>query len=879
MKPAHLLPGTMLLIGGLFHPLGAQEVPGTLWTRTYGGISSDRGFSVQQTADGGFVLAGYTSSFGVGGDDVWLIHTDAKGDTLWTRTFGGSNTDVGRSVQQAADGDFVLAGHTNSFGAGSRTVYLIHTDATGETLWTRTYSGINYSEGGTVRQTADGGFVVGGYTGSFTGYSDAYLIRIDANGDSLWTRTFGGSGTDRGNSVQQTSDGGFVLAGWTISFGAGASDVWLIRTDPQGNILWTRTFGGWNTDVGRSVQQTTDGGFVLAGYTFSYGAGAADVWLIRTDAQGDTLWTRTYGGSSYDWGNSVQQTADGGFMVAGYTSSFGAGGDDVWLIKTDAQGNTLWTRTYGGPMDDASYSVQQTGDGGFVVAGYTSSFGAGGEDVWLIRVPVYHPPVAAGDDANTPEDTPIRITVLTNDSDVAGNPLSVLSVTQGSNGSVVIDAGDTTVTYAPSANFFGPDNFEYVVYNGVLSDNASVAVTVTPVNDPPVAMDDAVFTSQNSAVTIFILANDFDVDGDTLTISGTTQGSHGSVAIADGDTTITYTPNQGYNGFDSFTYQVSDDAGGLDAATVQVTVGTLAPHISSVRDVPDDQGRRVYVSWNRSYIDLTGEITQYGLKLQNPESQWVSIGIVAAEQAETYTYLADTFGDSSAYGTVWSRFKVTAHTSSPAIYYTSPVDSGYSIDNIAPTVPTGLVATVMEGLAVSLAWNGPVDFDFGFFRVYRQATADTAATALAETPEPTFADTTAEVGKSYDYWVTALDVNGNESGSSQPVSLTVLRTEGSPDLPTEFALEQNYPNPFNPATTLRFDLPAAAAVRLTIYDLLGQELARLLDQRVEPGYHQVTWNGRDIAWSPHPRTGAARQSVTVGPLTAVGQRVGQSGGG
>jgi hypothetical protein len=212
--------------------------------------------------------------------------------------------------------------------------------ALAQTSWWRTYGGTNSDYGCSVQPTADGGYIVAGSTASFgAGNGDVYLIKTDASGDTLWTRTYGGTSDDYGWSVQLTSDGGYIIAGYSSSFGAGDYDVYLIRTSPSGDSLWTRTYGGTSLDKGYSVQQTSDGGYIVVGYTKSYGAGDVDAYLVKTDSSGDALWTRTYGGTNSDNGHSVQQTSDGGYIIAGQTRSFGAGSLDVYLIKTDANGN------------------------------------------------------------------------------------------------------------------------------------------------------------------------------------------------------------------------------------------------------------------------------------------------------------------------------------------------------------------------------------------------------------------------------------------------------------------------------------------------------------------------------------------------------------
>jgi hypothetical protein len=309
-----------------------------IWAKTYGGTDWDYATSVQQTSDGGYIVAGYTASFGEGGWDIFLIKTDAKGNIQWAKTYGGTSWDIASSVQQTSDGGYIVVGWTLSFGAGNWDIFLIKTDAKGNIQWAKTYGGTDDDSAYSVQQTSDGGYIVAGYTRSFGEGSDILLIKTDANGNIQWAKTYGGESSERASSVQQTSDGGYIVAGYTNSFGAGEVDIFLIKTDANGNIQWAKTYGGARDDRAFSVQQTSDGGYIVAGETESFGAGERDIFLIKTDAKGNMQWAKTYGGTSYDWAFSVQQTYDGGYILAGITGSF-ADGVGIFLIKTDAKGN------------------------------------------------------------------------------------------------------------------------------------------------------------------------------------------------------------------------------------------------------------------------------------------------------------------------------------------------------------------------------------------------------------------------------------------------------------------------------------------------------------------------------------------------------------
>jgi len=342
------------------------------WGKTYGTSGDEEGWAVCQCTDGGYAITGQW-------DSLCILRVDSLGNTLWRKSYGGC---MGYSIQQTSDKGFIVVGDTGTFST-DKDIYLVKTDSLGNTVWKRRLGGTNLEQGYCVQQTTDMGYIITGYTYSAgAGRKDVYLIKTDSLGDTLWSKTWGNTNYDKGYSVRQTSDGGYIVTGTYQNPGSSRDCLYLIKTDGSGGTLWTKIYGSTSATGGFCVQQTTDGGYIIIGAKEPN----KNVWLVKTDASGDTLWTKTYEGGWFVFSCwlSGQQTTDGGYII-GTKKYMGATWDDFLLYKTDSLGNILWSKTYGGVGTDIGFGVQQTTDKGYIFVGYTEAFGVGGKDVMLIK--------------------------------------------------------------------------------------------------------------------------------------------------------------------------------------------------------------------------------------------------------------------------------------------------------------------------------------------------------------------------------------------------------------------------------------------------------------------------------------------------------------
>ncbi|WP_084593893.1 hypothetical protein, partial [Palaeococcus ferrophilus] len=385
--------GAVPLFNGNY--VAAQEAPAP-WVKTYGESDLDVAQAVAIAPNGDLIILGYTHSPGTStwDYDFLVLRLDENGSVKWQRTYGGSNYDEARAVAIAPNGDIIVVGYTYSFDVGNGDVWVLRLDENGNIKWQKTYGEFPIDRGYAVAIASNGDIIVAGYAPGASG--DVWVLRLDENGSVKWQKTYGGSDVDGAYTVAIADNGDIIVAGYygaTDSYGSGG-DVWVLRLDENGNVKWQKTYGGSNDDVARAVAIASNGDIIVVGYTYSFGAGNDDVWVLRLDENGNIKWQKAYGGNGGEKAYAVTLADNGDVIVTGYTYSFGAGNNDVWVLGLDENGNVKWQKTYGGRSVDSAYSVAMTSTMDIIVAGYTQSFGAGNNDVWILRLPPdgYLPP-------------------------------------------------------------------------------------------------------------------------------------------------------------------------------------------------------------------------------------------------------------------------------------------------------------------------------------------------------------------------------------------------------------------------------------------------------------------------------------------------------
>ncbi|MGC9367808.1 MAG: hypothetical protein ACP5FK_12305 [bacterium] len=371
------------------------------WENSYGHLYwACGGNSVIQTSDGGYlVTADVHVNFPYNSEDkVYIMKLTPQGDLIWGREFNGDDNERGLNTVQTFDGGYAVFGWTKSFGCGLEDLWIIKTDDQGYFLWDKIYGLNDFNDYGMYgQQTRDSGFIITGYRGYWLNFN-IWLLKTNSHGDTLWTKTFGGElGTlNKGLMVKQTSDFGFIIVGCTnYKFSNDDQyDIYVLKTDEQGNLCWSNIYGqcqqeNYDADVAFSIDQTTDGGFVIAGTCHHIDTINQNIYILKIDSLGCRQWEKIYGGPCWEEATSIQQCSDRGYIIAGTTQSFGHGLKDVYVIKTDSQGDSVWTRCYGGNKNELGRWVIETVDLGFIITGWTETYSQGPSSIYVIKIDQY----------------------------------------------------------------------------------------------------------------------------------------------------------------------------------------------------------------------------------------------------------------------------------------------------------------------------------------------------------------------------------------------------------------------------------------------------------------------------------------------------------
>ncbi|MBU0509849.1 T9SS type A sorting domain-containing protein [bacterium] len=721
----------------------AQPEPDTLWTRTYGGVGTDAGMCVRLTTDGNYVVAGYTQSSGP--DDMYLVKINGSGDTLWTRVIDLGNIEQANSVWPTDDGGYLLAGSIQYMDGGNTAMLLVKTNSGGDTAWTRAYGWSGSDKGHAVQQTPDGGFIMVGSTRSAAGDDDACLVKINTAGDTLWTRTYAAAHDDVALSVECTADGGYVLAGYS-TLPPQVTPAFVLKTGATGNLQWRREYGGlFNMAV--FAEQTSDGGYMVAGTGVSPGIPHLASYLMKTDSAGNSLWTHLHSVSPLDeWIYAAQRASDGGYVMAGWIGNLDSAAFGMEITRMDSLGSVLWTRTYGSGTGASAASVVESADHGYVATGNAQT-STNGYDMYVV--------------GTGPEG---MVLVYPNDGETLaiGRPLEI-----GWNGSV---------------------------HGG----NVSLQVNRSY---PSAAWESVVASASNSGRYTWIVSGD-ESNHVRFRIQHLTDPALSDTSDADMSFRIPRIHLLWPNGGETVL------SGVRDTVRFERVLVTDNLRLLLNRDYPNGV-------WDPVIDNMSGDSTGFWI-VQLPGGTHCRLRLVSMSDST----LADT--SDADFLLRAPQMTLTAPNGGEQL----PVGTAYEITwsapehqgNIRITLNRDYPSGTWEIIAASVANSGQHSW-----------TPAAPASDHCRVRISTVFDPQSRVESAGDFAVTAASANDHAD-----------------ELPATFALDAPYPNPFNSQTVLSFSIPARGEVTLILHDLTGRAVRTMIHGVVERGHHQILFDGTGL---------------------------------
>ena len=878
----------ILTLNLLFIPVALKAQPEILWTKTYGGSSYEELWALKELPDGGFIMTGFTKSFGVSARDFWVVRVNETGDSLWTVVHGGAGFDMGRDVIQTLDNGYIVLGATTSFGAGNWDTYIIKLDSAGNIEWTQAYGSENWDAAGSILQTDDGSYIFSGFYGGISPTNNnLWIVKIDSAGDILWSKLFGDSTNSYfGWYIKQIDGGGYVIAGRKNS------DVFLSRIDLDGDTLWTKTYGGSARDIAKDMDVTSDGGFIIVGYTESLGSGKDDVWLVKTDSIGDTLWTKTYGGVENDQGRSVEKTSDGGYIISGF--SFG----QMWLLRTDSNGDTLWTMktNFRGAT---AFSATQTSDGWYAVAGLVSLSNPNTDGI-LMKI-IVTPYAIIGTD------------LVWQDLDADGYAEGIFDGTESYNaeGYEVISyewrLNGSLIGTDPIVTYILPTGIHTVTltvtdengYTGTKVKEITVAAYKTKlvegISSILTSSGDSIFFGYTESNVIHKFNSlgepEWNIQLNNKIQSALTSGNNGVLYAATEDSGI-YAFNQAGDLLFSVSVGRINNISPALSTDGTLYIGNLAGALYSINS---DDGSINWIENIGMVLLFSPVVSKDGtIYVNGPDKNLLAMNLDGSEKwrfdpgswifsspaldgsGNLYfgsnnhnLYKLSPLGDE-----IWSVELSSPVWGAPVLGVNGSVyvessdgivhalsasgaplwryNTGNKPERISPGNPVvlsdGRIALFnSDNTLLLLDQDGNVDWSFKSDGALTQPPliTENGLISFASSDDYLYGLVPPDyVAGNLSSWHT---YQGNNQRTGYQGTIVSVKDNKTETLPREYSLEQNYPNPFNPVTQINYSLPRAVHVSLSIYDLRGQLVVNLVDETHPAGEYSLLFDAAELS--------------------------------